>query len=612
MINCVLRTAKFPDIFKVTRIIPVSKPGKPVDQIDSFRPINNLSSLEKLLEQWIKGCFVDWMEGAGLINENHHGGRQAYSTLTAMSKIQQQINSNIQNKNYNILLTTDLSAAFDTIDHVTLLRKMDHYGVRGHELALFTSYLSNRAQFVEIETFRSIIMPCLNQSSIQGSKLAGTLYTLYTNEGPLVHRVFNCPKLLHCLLKQDPRQDSVLYFNKLEPIPDMRSDANKSLIKCIVNTNKIYNTHDPQSSWKPIMITILTKFINRHAPVDREKSINITQPRSSVSPEVASRRGGPPNKFKAPVMHDENSECIMCKNLQLKMDKNMISDLNHYKDLSHHVNNFVDDSSSNIGTKILTDIPLYIKDYLEILKHFYTINLLSMNKQKTKFTIIGSPTQVSQTKNLKINLGQDTINCDSQIRILGSLISSDNKLTSNINELISNLNFRLFNLTKIKKYTNYKSRLSYVNSFVIGKLNYMLPLLLSAPKDLVHKVHLIYMKAAKVILNFNTFKQSNKFILQSCKWPSLVSLIQFASLNFIHKIIYNRSPETISDLFAYPSRVVKDIVPVEVMSCRETRNYFLYKTLKIYNTLGSEIKILSPYKFKIKLRKVLGYEGIQT
>ena len=130
--------------------------------------------------------------------------------------------------------------------------------------------------------------------------------------------------------------------------------------------------------------------------------------------------------------------------------------------------------------------------------------------------------------------------------------------------------------------------------------------------DLGHKAHIIYMKAAKIVLNFNTFKKSNKFILQSCKWPSLVSIIQSSSLNFIQKIIYNNSPETISDLFTYPSRVVKDIVTVEVVICKETQNYFLYKTLKLYNTLGSEIKMLCPYKFKRKVRKVLEYEGIQT
>ena len=155
LINCVISCKTFPTIFKTTRIIPVSKPGKPTDSINSFRPINNLPALEKLLEEWIKRCFVDWMESVGVVSGDHHGGRPGYSTLTAISNIKQQINNNLQNKNYNILLTTDLSAAFDTIDHLTLLRKMDHHGVRGSELQLFQSYLKDRKQLVEVDTFRS-------------------------------------------------------------------------------------------------------------------------------------------------------------------------------------------------------------------------------------------------------------------------------------------------------------------------------------------------------------------------------------------------------------------------------------------------------------------------
>ena len=91
MINCVVRTSVFPTIFKTTRIIPVSKPGKPVDLIDSYRPINNLPTLEKLLEQWIKVCFVEWLDEVNAISGDHHGGRRGYSTLTAITTIQQQI-----------------------------------------------------------------------------------------------------------------------------------------------------------------------------------------------------------------------------------------------------------------------------------------------------------------------------------------------------------------------------------------------------------------------------------------------------------------------------------------------------------------------------------------
>ena len=87
MINCVMRTAKSPKIFKTTKIIPVSKPGKPTDDIDSFRPLNNLSSLEKLIEHWLGGIFVQWLEAEDVISMHHHGGRQGYLTLTVKAEI---------------------------------------------------------------------------------------------------------------------------------------------------------------------------------------------------------------------------------------------------------------------------------------------------------------------------------------------------------------------------------------------------------------------------------------------------------------------------------------------------------------------------------------------
>ena len=45
---------------------------------------------------------------------------------------------------------TDMSAAFDTVEHSILLSKLEHYGIRGPELEIIKSFLTDRSQFVEI------------------------------------------------------------------------------------------------------------------------------------------------------------------------------------------------------------------------------------------------------------------------------------------------------------------------------------------------------------------------------------------------------------------------------------------------------------------------------
>jgi len=59
-----------------------------------------------------------------------------------------------------------MSAAFDTVEHSTLLSKLEHYGVRESELELLTSFLTGRKQYVEIDGIKSEIIDSLNCSTI--------------------------------------------------------------------------------------------------------------------------------------------------------------------------------------------------------------------------------------------------------------------------------------------------------------------------------------------------------------------------------------------------------------------------------------------------------------
>ena len=86
-------------------------------------------------------------------------------------------------------IQTDLSATFDTIDATALTDKLNYYGVTGQELKIFTSFLTDRRQYVQIDTFTSRTDDSLPCSVVQGSKLSLTLYTLYTNEITSLHKI---------------------------------------------------------------------------------------------------------------------------------------------------------------------------------------------------------------------------------------------------------------------------------------------------------------------------------------------------------------------------------------------------------------------------------------
>ena len=92
------------------------------------------------------------------------GFRKRYSTLETVEKLW----SAVDDQKITCGIFSDFSKAFDTINHHTLLEKLYKYRIRGLPHAWFSSYITNRKQYVKVgntESTKKTITCCVPQGS---------------------------------------------------------------------------------------------------------------------------------------------------------------------------------------------------------------------------------------------------------------------------------------------------------------------------------------------------------------------------------------------------------------------------------------------------------------
>ena len=130
-------------------------------------------------------------------------------------------------------------------------------------------------------------------------------------------------------------------------------------------------------------------------------------------------------------------------------------------------------------------------------------------------------------------------------------------------------------INKFKKFTDFHARLQFTNAHVLGKLNYMLPLLTSSNKTQLNKVHKLIMFSARSVIGNYCFKVSIKNILSQVGWLSAHQLIKWSSLKLIHKILHQQKPTTLFNCFKHNRHKCSQIATKNVPKSKFSRGLFI-------------------------------------
>ena len=182
IVNLSMSQGDMPADLKKALILPLlKKSGLDIEILKHFRPVSNLTYISKLIERLVASQFVKYIFDNDLREIFQSSYTKCHSTETALIKVQNDILEAIDGKKCVLLVLLDLSAAFDTIDHNTLLSRLaKRYGVKGTALQWFQSYLSGRVQAVTIDGIESDLHHLI-YGVPQGSVLGPILFILYTS-----------------------------------------------------------------------------------------------------------------------------------------------------------------------------------------------------------------------------------------------------------------------------------------------------------------------------------------------------------------------------------------------------------------------------------------------
>lgn len=186
LFNHIINLGYYPKNWRRGVVIPVLKKGKPKNKISSYRPIQLLSNLSKILEKHISDTILDYNRKFKIFPKQQFAYQSGKSTTHPLVKLSQIIANNLNNPSRipTFIVTLDLEKAFDLLWIKGFIWKcLNKFNFSNATAKILYNFMRERSFQAAVNGNKSVITN-LNKGSPQGSSISAFAFLLYTADFP--------------------------------------------------------------------------------------------------------------------------------------------------------------------------------------------------------------------------------------------------------------------------------------------------------------------------------------------------------------------------------------------------------------------------------------------
>lgn len=184
LVNCFntwLEENKYPEFWKLAKIITLNKLKAGVPHCEQTRPISLLATHSKLFEKIMLERVRYWAETNSLVPIEQSGFRPGGLLPTRVLSIFQEVKNNLAANVPVLAVYVDYQKAYDKVWHKGLVVKLNRLGIPLELLKLIISWLSDRRAYVLFGESKSKIFR-IHVGLPQGSSLSPYLFIVYHSD----------------------------------------------------------------------------------------------------------------------------------------------------------------------------------------------------------------------------------------------------------------------------------------------------------------------------------------------------------------------------------------------------------------------------------------------